>query len=235
MAGNLDRLPEYQNVAIDVDRLYSFETKLQYSDIRNSLGFVDDETGSRWSAALQGRVVDGATVPKLFATYDRSLATPMGHSSVWLRAAAGYSPRDRSNPFANFYFGAFGNNYVDHADEKRYRQYYSFPGVDLNAVGGRDFVKTTLEWNLPPWRFSRMGTPGLYATWLRPAVFVGGLVTNLESAAARRTLANLGAQVDVRVMMLSELEMTLSLGGAVAVDRHGAPRREAMISLKLLR
>ena len=65
---------------------------------------------------------------------------------------------------------------------------YSFPGAELNEIGGRNFVKSTIEWNLPPWRFRRAGTPGFYATWMRPAVFVDGLATNLDapSCAARR-------------------------------------------------
>jgi hypothetical protein len=235
LAGHLDRLPDYQNVAIDVDRLYSFDARLLYSDIRNSLGSVDDETGSRWSAELQDHVVDGQTVPKLFAAYDRGLATPIGHSSIWLRSAAGYSPGDRAQPFANFFFGAFGNNYVDHADEKRYRQYYAFPGVDLNAIGGRTFLKSTLEWNLPPWRFSRVGTPGFYATWLRPSIFAGALATSLDLQSTRRVVHDAGGQLDLRLMALSELEMTLSFGGAVAFERGQAPSREAMVSLKILR
>jgi hypothetical protein len=235
IAGNLDRLPEYQNVPVDVDHLYDFEAKLIYTDVRRSLGYVDDEVGNRWSVIVNGQVVDGSPIPKFYGTYDRGIGLALGHSSVWLRSAAGYSPRDREQPFANFFFGGFGNNYVDHADEKRYREYYAFPGAELNEIGGRNFVKSTLEWNLPPWRFRRAGTPGFYATWLRPAVFAGGLVTNMDNADFRHTLANLGGQVDVRLSMLSALDLTLSAGGAVAVEDGHAPRREAMISLKILR
>jgi len=235
VAGNLDRLPEYQNVAVNIARLYSFDAKVSYTDIRKSLGYVDDETGSRWSAVAQDRIVSATSVPRVYATYDRSLATPIGHSSVWLRSAAGYSPTDRTQPFANFFFGGFGNNYVDHADEKRYRQYYAFPGIDLNAVGGRNFAKSMLEWNVPPWRFSRLGTPGFYASWLRPAMFVGDLATNLDAPVVRRVAADVGGQLDLRLMMLSELEMTLSVGAATAFERGVAQRREAMVSLKILR
>ena len=143
------------------------------------------------------------------------------------------SPDDRANPFANFYFGAFGNNYVDHGEEHRYREYYAFPGVDLNQIAGRNFAKSTVEWNLPPWRLSRAGTPGFYASWLRPSVFVGGLATNLDATSTRAI--DVGAQVDVRLMVLSELELTLSTGAAVAYERGLPPHGEAMISLKILR
>ena len=71
--------------------------------------------------------------------------------------------------------------------------------------------------------------------WLRPALFVSALVTNLDSSAVRRVGVSIGGQIDLRISMLSELDLTLSLGGAVAVDPDAAPRREAMVSLKILR
>ena len=79
---------------------------------------------------------------------------------------------DRAQPFANFFFGGFGNNYVDRGEEKRYREYYAFPGAQLNQLGGRNFLKSMVELNLPPWRFRHAGTPGLHGTWMRPATAV---------------------------------------------------------------
>jgi hypothetical protein len=184
---------------------------------------------------MQGHHVEGTLVPKLHATYDRGVALPAGHSSLWLRGAAGYSPRDRSQPFANFFFGGFGNNWVDHRDEKRYREVYGFPGAELNEIGGRNFLKGTIELNLPPWRFRRAGTPGFHATWARPALFVGGLATNLDAPHARRVATNVGAQVDIRVSLLSVLDMTVSAGAAVAFEDGYTARRETMLSVKILR
>ena len=235
VAGGLDRLPGYQNVPVVVDRLASLEAKLSYTDVRKSLGYVDDERGQRWSAVVHGEYVNGVAVPQVYGTYDYGVALPLGHSSIWSRSAAGFSPSDRDLPFANFYFGGFGNNWVDRGDEKRYREWYSFPGAELNAIGGRNFIKSALEWNAPPWRFRRAGIPGFYATWARPAIFVTALSTNLDAAAARRVVTNAGGQVDVRFGALSALDLTLSIGGAVAVERGAAPRRELMVSLKILR
>jgi hypothetical protein len=196
---------------------------------------VDEESGRRWSAAIRGEYADGVTVPKVYGTYDYGIALPLGHSSIWSRSAAGFSPGDRDLPFANFFFGGFGNNWVDHGDEKRYREWYSFPGAELNEIGGRNFIKSGLEWNAPPWRFRRVGIPGFYATWARPAVFVTALSTNLDAPEARRVVTNTGGQIDFRFGALSALDLTLSIGGAVAVERGQASRREAMVSLKILR
>jgi hypothetical protein len=235
LSGNLDRLPEYQNVSVDVDKLLTVDARLHFTDVRNSLGSVDEETGTKWSAVAQGYVVDGQFIPRLRGDWDVGHALPIGHSSIWLRNAVGLSPRDRAQPFANFFFGGFGNNYLDHADEKRYREYYSLPGAELNEIGGRNFLKSTAEWNLPPWRFSRAGTPGFYASWLRPAVFLTGLATNLDDDQVRRALMNVGAQADIRLSVLSALDMTLSFGGAVALEHGYQPRKELMVSFKVLR
>lgn len=235
VAGGLDRLPEYQNVPVDVDHMATLQARLAYKDLRHSLGYVDEERGQQWSAVGQAEYVDGELFPKMFGSYERGFALPIGHSSIWSRNAAGFSPRRADLPFANFYFGGFGNNWVDHLDEQRYRQWYSFPGVPLNDVGGRNFGKSTLEWNLPPWRFRRAGIPAFYASWLRPAVFAGVLATNLDVETGRRVVTNAGAQCDIRFGTLSALELTLSFGGAVAFEQGRPTRNEAMVSLKILR
>lgn len=233
--GNLDTLPEYQNVPVTVDRLVTARAELTYRDLRSSLGHVDDEKGVGWSVVLQGQYVDGRAVPRLHGTLDLGFGLPLRHSSVWLRSAAGFSPRDRDDPFANFYFGGFGNNWVDRGNEKRYREYYALPGVELNEIGGRNFAKSTLEWNLPPVRFREVGKPGFYLTWARPALFSSVLATDLDSAAFRRVLWDAGGQVDFRITALSSLDVTVSAGYALAFEDGHRPRHEGMVSLKILR
>lgn len=234
-AGHLDQLPQYQNIAVKVNTLYSLDANLSYSDLRSSLGHVDDEKGQLWSLVGHADYVNQKLFTRVWGNYDFGVALPMGHSSVWLRTAAGFSPQAASEPFANFYFGGFGNNYVDHGDIKRYRDYYAFPGAALNEIGGRNFVRSLLEWELPPVRFSRAGTPGFYLSFLRPAIFVGGLVTNLDRSAIRIKAATVGAQLDLRLRMIAALDMTLSVGGGVRFERGVPTRREAMVSLALLK
>lgn len=235
VSGNIDQLPDYQNVPVDVDHLSTLEAKLSFSDLRKSLGAVDAETGTLWTAEVQGSLVDRTPYSLIRGSYDRGMALPFNHSSIWFRQAAGLSPHDPAQPFANFFFGGFGNNYVDRGNEKRYREIDSLPGAALNEIGGRNFVKSMVEVNLPPLRFEGFGKPGLHAPWLRPAIFVTGLATNLDQDESRRVLFNTGAQADLKISALSALDLTLSFGAAIAVERGQAPRREAMISLKVLR
>ena len=74
---------------------------------------------------------------------------------------AGGSTGDRDDPLANFFFGGFGNNYVDNGEAKRYREVLSMPGFEIDAIGGRTFAKSMLEWNLPPLRFESLGHAGV--------------------------------------------------------------------------
>jgi hypothetical protein len=220
---------------VDVTRLATLVGDLSYANVRSSLGKVDDEKGQRWSLVVREDLVQSSIFTKVRGRYDVGVPLPLGHSSIWFRNSAGFSPQDPQEPFANFFFGGFGNNYVDHKDEQRYREYASLPGAQINEIGGRNFVKTLVEWAAPPLRFSRAGTPGFYLTWMRPAVFASGLVTNLDASAARRTVTNAGGQLDFRLSALSSLDLTLSVGGAVALEDGSRPRREAMISLRVLR
>ncbi len=59
--------------------------------------------------------------------------------------------------------------------------------------------------------------------------------TNLDDTSARRATTDIGGQIDVRLTMLSELDVTLSIGAAMAFDGGAAPQRQVMISLKMLR
>jgi len=233
--GGLERLPDFQNVAVPVETLFASRARLHYRNVRSSLGHVDDEKGVEWGLVLDQDLVRGKGYFRTHADLDLGLALPLGHSSVWLRSSAGWSPNDRDQPYSNFFFGGFGNNWVDHGTEKRYREHYSFPGLELNEVGGTGYAKSMLEWNLPPLRFRRAGSPGFYLTWARPALFATGLVLDPGEAPVRRTLTNVGAQVDLQLTLLSALDMTLSAGYAVAFEDGVRPRRGAMVSLKVLK
>ena len=228
-------MPEFQNVAVTADHLDSVQARLTYTDVRRSLGWVDDEGGQRWWLEARAEHVNGGGISKVFGMYDRGFPLRLGHSSIWSRSAAGLSPQPAENPFANFYFGGFGNNWIDHLDEKRYREYYSLPGAELNGIGGRNFLKTGVEWNAPPVRFRRVGIPAFYATWARPAVFAHTLATNVDAADRRRLVSDVGGQIDVRFGALSALELTASFGAAVAFERGVDRRRELFASLKILR
>jgi len=156
------------------------------------------------------------------------------HSSIWFRNSAGLAIGDELDEFANFFFGGFGNNYVDSGEVKRYRREYAMPGFELNEIFGRNFYRSMIEFNLPPIRFRRVGTPGFYLSWARPALFATALVTNNDSSLLRQDVYNIGAQVDLQFTVLSRMEMMISFGYAVAEGKGTDQSDEFMISLKIL-
>lgn len=230
----LETLPGAQNIAASSRELWSSSAELRYENKLRSLGAVDEEKGWAWRTGLQLNSARSEVFTGLWGGLDFGHPAFLPHSSVWLRNHAGWSPGPRREPFANFFFGGFGNNYVDRLAEKRYRDMESFPGLELNEIGATNFVKSMLEWNLPPWHFSRLGKPSFFISWLRPAVFATGIVTNLESANDRRSAANVGAQIDLRWTLMSRLSMTFSVGYAVAFRDDRGRQDETMISLKVL-
>ena len=240
-------------------------SSFEFENIRGSLGRVDAEKGQRAklylsetytpgstcnTATAPGGVCDVATAPPGGSTLrswrptTSASSSPIVHSSIWLRSAAGAGSAIPLNPYAQYFFGAFGNNWVDNGEIRRYREFYAFPGLAINEIGGRTFAKAILDWNLPPIRFLHFGTPGFYGSWIRTSVFVGDL-HQLRSPLRGRGRAA-GASEDraddrrrrsadgPALHWLSRLDMTLSFGYAAAFESGVAPRHEAMISLKVM-
>ena len=229
-----DRLPTNQNVVAPVDRLFTAEVGLHYTQVRRSLGAVDDEKGIAWEVVLYASHVHGDLIPAARAGLDLGFALPVPHMSLWLRGAAGISAGDLGDPFATFYFGGFGNNYVDDRPVQRYLDWTSFPGFPIDALEGRSFVRVLTEAKLPPLIFERVGTPAFFLNWLRPEMFAALLVTDPDRAALRGTQASVGAQIDLRFSVLHWYEMTLSGGFAVGVREWQRASHEWMVSLKIL-
>ena len=230
----IDTLPGAQNITTSFTRLVTGEVGLHYTDVRRSLGAVDDEKGLTWALVYNGNRVNGAITPQLRAGLDLGYALPLAHSSVWLRSAAGIANGDRNSTVANFYFGGFGNNYVDDKSIKRYREFSSMPGFGIDAVSGLNFVREMGEWNLPPYIFEAAGTSGFYLTWLRPSLFVAGLWTNPGNESQRKQYASVGGQMDLSFSVLHRYGMTLSTGYALGYQGSSRVGTEFMISLKIM-
>jgi hypothetical protein len=228
----LDTLPNFQNVAAPVDRLVTVEVGLHYSLLRRSLGAVDDEKGLDWELVLDANGVHSDVIPSIRAGLRLGFPLPLPHSSLWFASAAGLSGGDRGDPFATFYFGGFGNNYVDSRSIQRYREHFSFPGFSIDEVGGHSFARQMVEAKFPPLIFENAGTPAFYLTWLRLSAFASFLWTDVDLSGLYNRYGGAGAQVDLRFTFLHWYEMTLSAG--YALGYRSSRRDEWMVSLKIL-
>ena len=230
----LDTLPANQNVkTFAFDDIVSGGVTLEYTNTRKSLGAVDHEKGFRWSLELSADHALSETFPKFVGGFDFGFALPWKHSSIWLYNSAGTASGDRLNPLSKYYFGGFGNNYVDDGEIKRYREPYSMPGFEIDALSARDFAKSVLEWNLPPKHFRNVGTPSFFLGSIRPALFAAVLYAD-QANGVDRTLSSIGAQVDFRFTLAHRLPMTLSVGYAAGYENSHKVDDEWMVSLKIL-
>jgi len=182
---------------------------------------VMNRAGDKPSALLRGGL-------------DLGLSLPLVHSSLWSRSSAGVATGEDDDPVANFYFGGFGNNYVDNGNVKRYREAGSLPGFEIDEVSAQRYFKQTLEWTITPYVFESVGTPGFHLTWARPALFASALWAKPAGNTETRKVGSVGGQVDFRMSTLHWHEMMLSVGYAQGYERSRRVGSEWMVSLKVL-
>ena len=229
----LDTLPNNQNVPTSFSELASMRAALSYSHTKKSLGSVDHEKGFRWEVVGYADYASSAFVPKIRGGIDFGFALPWKHSSIWFYNSGGIADGDRKNSLANWYFGDFGNNYVDDGEVKRYREFYSFPGFQIDEIDGQNFAKSLVEWNLPPLTFKEAGTPAFYLSWMRTALFAGVLVTDIGKQQYEETYYSAGLQVDLHFTVVHRLPMVLSFGFGKGYSDGNNFGNEWMISLKI--
>lgn len=234
--GGMERLPDFQNITASFGEFIALNGSLSYQALQNSLGAVDYEKGIEWELTSSNNYGEGELFPRINQNFDVGLELPINHSSLWLRSSAGISFSPRREPLGNFYFGGFGNNWVDNQTSRQYRRFYAFPGAELNAIPATNFGKLMAEWAAPPIRFKRAGFMNMYANWMQLNLFSTGLVTNFDDELYRGKFYNMGAQLDIRMVIFSILESTLSFGYASAWNYDTGDRGdEWMVSLRLMR
>ena len=230
----LERLPNAQNIA-SPSSVASIEAGAKYTNTTRALGGVDHEKGIQWRALadLDFSPSESLFFPKIYGGIDYGVPLPMPNASVWFYASGGVAGGQALHPLAAFYFGAFRNNYVDNRPEKRYREMESFPGFEIDEIAARRFAKGTAEVNLPPIRFAEIGTPVFYLSYVRPALFGGGMATRAPDGSGHRYY-DLGAQFDLNFTVALRLPMVFSVGAAHGWADGHSRKTELLASLKIL-
>ncbi|MBT8097991.1 MAG: hypothetical protein HKP32_08235 [Woeseia sp.] len=230
----LNVLPANQNVSTAaIEHILALDVGLEYTNTRSSVGAVEHEKGIQWGLSVGATDSDLGRVYKPQADFDFGFALPWKHASLWFYNSGGISDGDINNPLSGYYFGGFGNNYVDDGVVKRFRQYSSLPGFEIDEIRASDWVKSVAEFNLPPWRFREVGTPGFFLSHIRPTLFYSALIAD-PGDTLERTVTALGAQLDLKFTIVHRLPMTLSVGYAAGFDEGRRRGDEWMLSLKIL-
>jgi hypothetical protein len=229
----LDTLPAAQEVQTQFDTLASLTAELSYTDTTRSLGAVDHEKGWRWRLRAGADHADGDFFPAVHGGVDLGAPLPLPNASVWLYAAAGTVGGDTDSSLGAMYMGAFGNNYVDNREVKRYREHVSFPGFEINEIEARSYVRAIAEINLPPFRFEDVGIPSHFLSSMRTSVFAGELYAEPRTGDAR-SLQTVGAQIDFNFTAAHRLPMVLSFGYAEGFEDGERQGGEVLFSLKIM-
>lgn len=237
----LEGSPFFQNLeekGFENDFYLTLNGTLSYSYQKASLGAVDYEKGFKTSLRAASAFSGGKLFPLMIGTFDYGIQLPGKHFSVWFRTAAGNAFSSDVNPFTRFGFASFGNNYIDHQSFRRYRSIYSFPGLQYDAattIISKEFFKGMVEMVIPPIRFRKLGTLNLFANWTQATIF-SSLLLYSDNTSSIYEFANIGTQLDTRIVLFSLLSSTFSVGYAKAFDLSDNKKQydEWMISLKLL-
>jgi hypothetical protein len=104
---------------------------------------------------------------------------------------------------------------------------------EIDQIDARRFGKLIGEVNLPPVRFAEVGTPSIYLSYLRPAVFAGGMLTH-NAEGENHDYETVGAQLDLAFTVALRLPMVFSVGAAQGfIDGH-SEKTEFLASLKIM-
>lgn len=230
--GDLETLPFYQNIASDYRNLYVGTINFHKSHLRKSLGAIEPEQGYDWSVYAYTSFARQTFYPQLINNFDFGFLMPMRNTALWFRTSVGQSFGESDKTNSYFYFGGFGNNYLDYRPAQQYREMSSFPGVEIDELSALNYGKLTTEIDFRPIRFRKVGLLGFYSTYARFSLFSMGLLTNLANDQPQRTFFASGVQLDLELVLFSLLKSTLSFGFSRAYGPM-LPSDQFMVSLKL--
>jgi len=233
--GNLEVLPQYQNIASPIRNMQVVSADFTAEKTRKTLGAIDDEKGFKWELNLSGILAGGNLYPMVESDQAVGMLIPaIRNTSFWIRNSFGQSIGDRNSALSQFYFGGFRNNYIDWQSTEQYRKPMAFPGAEIDEIEAYNYIKTLGELNLKPFRLRNVGTNWLYPTFLKTSFFGTHLLTNFDRSSLRRNIFNAGIQADLQLVLFSYMKTTWTAGYAVMFERGKENKGQFMLSLKLL-
>lgn len=221
-------------IAVSNPDFFTFETSLNSQNFRRAIGSVDKEFGNEWTLTAMVLGV-GAKSPEFVqgghAEWSRFLTWLWPHNVLHLKLAAGYLHTRDNLAIGKFYFGGFGNRYLENKEVKQFRDPFRFPGIPIYSVAAEGFGKVMVEHNLPPLRFNDVRLGLHFLSHLDASWFVQGLL--LKSNQENKWV-NVGGQINFVFNHWYNLETTFSAGVAQAWSSQTSSR-EWFVSFKLLR
>ncbi len=233
--GGLEVLPQYQNISSPIKSFQAATASYGLSKLRKTLGGVVDEKGYSWDISATSYLAEGDLYPSVVSNQDIGFLIPhMRNTSFWVRNSIGQSFGNRNSGMSHFYFGGFRNNYVDWQPSEQYRKTLAFAGAEIDEIQAYNYIKTMGELNLRPLRLRNVGTSWLYPTYIKTALFGTHLMANFDKTGQLSHTYNIGAQIDIQLVLFSYMKTTWSVGYARKMEKDKINSDKIMLSLKLL-
>ncbi|MBL1212142.1 MAG: hypothetical protein HND52_02190 [Ignavibacteriae bacterium] len=203
--------------------------------LRRSIGSSGYEHGNEFKLSLVGfgqSPKKPEYAAQVFSEWSFFTTWFGSHNVLHLNFAGGYHHENKNIPQAKFYFGGFGNRYVENIDVKQFRDVFRFPGTSIYSLPANSFGKILIENSFPPIRFSSLSFIGKHIlTHIDVSIYSQGLVLNFPEA---DRWVNIGGQVSFVFKHWFNLESTITAGAANAWWKN-SNNAEWFVSLKLLK
>jgi hypothetical protein len=221
-------------VRVSIPDFTVLQSVLNSSDTRRAIGSVDAEQGTNWSLTAMYFEIGSKNLEFVgggHAELELFMPWMWAHNVLQLKFSAGYRQTQRDVAIGYFYFGGFGNRYVEPAQVKQYRKVFRFPGLSIYSLPTDRFGKVMIEHNLPPLRFGNAYLGQHYLSYIDFSWYSQGLVIN---SPYDKNWVDLGAQLNFHFKHLYNFDTAISFGAARAWSGNSRTD-EFFISLKLFK
>ncbi len=197
-----------------------YQSVLESADLRRSIGSVDNEEGTKWTATLMTFHVNPKQfqhVGGLHLEWERYSTWGWPHNVFMLSLAAGARYTEKHLAQGKFYFGGFGNRFFENEPVEQYRKVFRFPGVQIYNLVTDRFAKISIENKLPPLRFGNAYLGHHCLTHVDATLFSQSLAIERNW---RGLWLDVGTQVNLHLKHWFNIESTISFGCAKAWNRY---------------
>ncbi len=192
------------------------QSNLNSKNLRRSIGSVDYEAGNEFNLTVIGfgagsKILHAAG--EAYGEWDNYSTFLFPHNIFHLKLAAGYVQKNNNLDQAHFFFGGFGNRYVEDSPVKQYRDVLRFPGIPIYSLLSDKFGKLLIEENFPPVRFYNVSIGEQFLNYIDMSIYSENLFTKSDKY---KNYTDAGGQINFVFRHWFNLESTLSAGIAKA-------------------
>ncbi|MBI9073442.1 MAG: hypothetical protein JEY94_17700 [Melioribacteraceae bacterium] len=216
------------------------QTNINSIYLRKSIGSCDYENGNEYDLKVSAFSYD-PDEPKYslraYGKWDNYSTWITDHNVFRFQLSGGYIYNPDELIQARFYFGGFGNRYVENQHVKHYRKVFRMPGFDLYSIPANGFAKLQIENNFPPIRATNIGLGQHLLNHIDFSVYANALYCVqdfMPGNVQNNELFSVGGQINFIFKHWFNLESTFSAGIAAAYDNKFHDY-QWFLSYKLLR